>query len=46
LQHELFHLDRDPAEMYNVYEQNKEIASRLRARMKTFAEEIGTRLLG
>jgi arylsulfatase A-like enzyme len=37
---ELFHLENDPAEQYNVYEQNRELGERLAAKLKAFAAEI------
>jgi hypothetical protein len=43
-QHELFHLDRDPGELYNVYEQNREVAGRLASHLRTFAKEINADL--
>lgn len=36
----LFDLDVDPAELYNRYEQNKEIGDRMLATMKAFAAEL------
>ncbi len=41
---ELFHLDRDPAENYNVTAREPETAARLKARMEVFAKEIGADL--
>ncbi len=38
---ELFHLDRDPAEQYNVYEIHREIGERLAERMTEFQRELG-----
>ncbi len=37
---ELFHLDRDPAEDYNVFDRHKDIGERLLARMREFAAEL------
>jgi arylsulfatase A-like enzyme len=42
--HELFHLDRDPGELYNVYEQNREVADKLATQLRTFAKEINADL--
>jgi len=39
---ELFHLDRDPAEMYDVLERYPEVAARLSARMKAMAVELAS----
>jgi len=39
---ELFHLDRDPAEMYAVLERYPEVAARLSARMKAMAVELAS----
>jgi len=36
----LYHLDRDPGEMYNVYERHSDIASRLSARMRELETEL------
>ena len=41
---ELFHLDWDPAEQYNMFARNREIGDRLAARMKQFAGEIQAQL--
>lgn len=41
---ELFHLDWDPAEQYNLIERHRDIAARLSARLKEFAAEIGAEL--
>ncbi|MBL8221093.1 MAG: sulfatase [Bryobacterales bacterium] len=38
---ELFDLDVDPAELYNRYEQNKELGDRMLAKMTAFAAELG-----
>lgn len=40
----LYDLDVDPAEFYNRYEQNKEIADRMIATMKGFVAELGADL--
>ena len=37
---ELFHLDRDPAERYNVAPQNPDLVAKLAARLKAFAAEV------
>ncbi len=37
---ELFHLDRDPAEDYNVFDRHKDIGERMLARMRDFAAEL------
>jgi len=37
---ELYHLDRDPAEQYNVAAAEPETAARLAARLKAYADEI------
>jgi len=37
---ELYHLDRDPAEDYNVFERHKDIGERMLARMREFAAEL------
>jgi arylsulfatase A-like enzyme len=41
---ELYHLDWDPGENYNLYERNKAIADRLSAKMRAFAGEIKAEL--
>jgi len=41
---ELFHLDWDPAEQYNLYSRHRDTAARLAGRLKTFAAEIGAQL--
>jgi len=41
---ELFHLDWDPAEQYNLAERYPEVAQRLAAKLKAFAAEIGAQL--
>ena len=41
---ELFHLDWDPAEQYNMFARNREIGDRLAERMKQFAGEIQAQL--
>jgi arylsulfatase A-like enzyme len=38
---ELFNLDIDPAEMYNVYEQNREIGDRLMKLLRAMGQELG-----
>ena len=38
---ELFHLDWDPAEQYNVYERHRDIGDRLAAMLKRKAQEMG-----
>jgi arylsulfatase A-like enzyme len=38
---ELFHLDWDPAEQYNVYERHRDIGDRLAAMLKQKAQELG-----
>jgi arylsulfatase A len=37
---ELFHIDDDPAEQYNRYADNRQLADRLAAKLKSFATEI------
>jgi uncharacterized sulfatase len=37
---ELFHLDYDPAEQYDVYARHREIGDRLRGKMKALAAEV------
>jgi arylsulfatase A len=37
---ELFNLDWDPGEQYNVYQQNRELGDRLAAKLRDFAKEI------
>lgn len=37
---ELFHVDRDPAERYNVAPQNPDLVAKLAARLKAFAAEV------
>ena len=37
---ELYHLNRDPAEQYNVADAHKDVVSRLQKRMKAFSEEV------
>jgi arylsulfatase A-like enzyme len=41
---ELFHLDWDPAEQYNMYERNPDLGRRLAAKTAAFAKEIGATL--
>jgi len=41
---QLYHLDRDPAERYNVALQHPERVKALRQRMVTFAEETGAKM--
>lgn len=41
---ELYNLDWDPAEMYNVYERNKGIGDRLAGMLKAYAAEVGADL--
>ena len=41
---ELFHLDRDPAESYNVADRHPDICNRLEQRLRAFGEEIGARV--
>jgi arylsulfatase A-like enzyme len=41
---ELFHLDWDPAEQYDMSSRHPEIAGRLSAKLKAFAKEIGAQL--
>lgn len=38
--HELFHLDQDPAEMYNLYDRERTIADRLGAKLRAFGSEV------
>ncbi len=38
---ELFHLDRDPAEQYNIYERHREIGQRLAERIREFRRDLG-----
>ncbi|MBI4903142.1 MAG: sulfatase [Acidobacteria bacterium] len=38
---ELFHLDWDPAEMYNLHDRHPDITARLSEKLKKFAAEIG-----
>lgn len=38
----LFHLDRDPSEMYDVADRHPDVADRLLSRMKMFAAELNT----
>jgi uncharacterized sulfatase len=42
---ELFDLDRDPGEHYNVAAEHPDVVARLRARMEAFAREAGGRLV-
>lgn len=37
---QLFHLDQDPAEQYNLFDRERGVASRLAEKMKSFAREI------
>lgn len=41
---ELFNLDLDPSERYNVYDRNREIGDRLLRRLRAFAAEIKAEL--
>jgi uncharacterized sulfatase len=41
---ELFDLDVDPAERYNVYERNRELGDRLLKRLRVFAEDLSADL--
>lgn len=41
---QLFHLLRDPAEMYNVAELNPDVVAELHRQLKQFSEETGARL--
>ena len=41
---ELFHLEWDPAELYNLYDRYRSEAERLAAAMKRFAEEVKAKL--
>ncbi len=41
---ELFNLDYDPAEQYNVWDRNKERGEILLAKMKTMAKELGSKM--
>jgi arylsulfatase A-like enzyme len=43
---ELFHLDQDPAEQYNLAGRYPEIAERLAGRLKEYAAEVGGKLVG
>lgn len=43
---ELFHLERDPSERYNVRDREPEVAARLAARLRQFAREIGAETAG
>ncbi|MBM4093507.1 MAG: sulfatase [Planctomycetes bacterium] len=43
---ELFHLDWDPAEQYNVYDRHRDIGDRLAAMLKEKAVELGARWHG
>ena len=38
---ELFHLEWDPAEQFNVYERHRDIGDRLAAMLKRKAQELG-----
>jgi arylsulfatase A-like enzyme len=42
---ELYNLDYDPAEQYDVYERHREIGDRLREKMRAFAAELKTKTL-
>ncbi len=41
---ELFNLDYDPAEQYNVWDRNKERGGILLAKMKSMAKELGSKM--
>jgi arylsulfatase A-like enzyme len=43
---ELFHLEEDPSEMYNVYDRHKDVGDRLAAKLKVFAAEIKAQTAG
>ncbi len=43
---ELFHLDRDPAERYNLCDRHPDIAARLARKLQTFGQELGADLPG
>lgn len=43
---ELFHLDRDPAEMYNVAGREPKIAGGLEQQVRAFAQELGAEVAG
>lgn len=43
---ELFHLDWDPAEQYNMYERHTDIGRRLAAKAVAFAKEVGATMEG
>lgn len=43
-QPELFNLDADPAEQYNVYERNRALADSLLIKMRAFAQELKAQL--
>jgi uncharacterized sulfatase len=44
-QRELFHLDHDPAELYNVAARYPETAAKLEAKMRAFAAELKAQIL-
>jgi arylsulfatase A-like enzyme len=41
---ELFHLDEDPAEMYNRYDRNREIGDRLLKKLRAFGAELNAEI--
>ena len=41
---QLFHLQRDPYEQFDVAEQHPDVVARLRAELVRFAEETGAKL--